>query len=237
MASALRFAIGNDRGRTDYWKVSALANGDINISRDRTGGWMHVSLHDSGHCHARSTLNGVVHDVPLTPAVVSPGVLRLLAISVHEGGARAHDEIASRREVTLVEPPGPDKTVAFNLFGVLHSVPLDDGTVITVNHEPWPGHNAMGTKFVGRIPLEIEEPGGAMDLVVVANIEGLPSLGPLPAGELSDEMRRQVMDVSDQDSLRGFVYATLDDGTLAVLDVQLQYNPPSSASLEMRRAP
>jgi len=136
----LRFGITGDGKRSSYWRVRAgMAKPELFLEHEGFGKVWHISLHVSGEWHMvtrrkeRATWD--------RPGELFPGYTR--AVGIVQPVAVAHREGPAPADVQLVSvAPDADPTT-FSLFIERPGA----------NQATWPGKNAEGTTFVGRIPL------------------------------------------------------------------------------------
>jgi hypothetical protein len=136
----IRFGITVDGKRSSYWRVrSGMKQPELFLEREAYGRQWHVTLHASGRWHMKES--GKERVAWTKPAEVVPGYTR--AVGIVPPVAVAHREDPAPEDVVLV-PVGPDaEPTTFSTFIERPGANLNG----------WPGKNAAGTTFVGRIPL------------------------------------------------------------------------------------
>lgn len=144
----IRFGLGEADGpRSGYWSVEASARGDVYVTySDIRGDKSHVSLHaDPEHWHVKVVTGEeeTMHRLPLErPPELVPGYTRALQLRMPSGLVTEGRRPVLKR-CNWVSAPSEPRFVSFDLF-------LERAGA---NLSGWPGKNAMGTGFVGRMRL------------------------------------------------------------------------------------
>jgi hypothetical protein len=198
----LCFGILSDGKRSSYWRVRAgVARPELFLEREGSGTQWHVSLHESGQWHLKE--GGQERVTWVRPGELVPGFTR--AVAIVQPVAVAHRDDAAPEGVELL-PVAPDAEPT--TFSVFMERP-------GANMKSWPGKNAMGTVFVGRISLA----GDAGTCCIVARQE------PLGPGEMtlpppSDTELAQMREIAARGTLLTMVVGSLSDGAIALIDLR-----------------
>jgi hypothetical protein len=197
----LRFGITCDGKRSSYWRVRAgMAKPELFLEHEGFGKVWHISLHVSGEWHMvtrrkeRATWD--------RPGELFPGYTR--AVGIVQPVAVAHREGPEPADVQLVSvAPDADPTT-FSLFIERPGA----------NQATWPGKNAEGTTFVGRIPLAAD--AGTCCFVALQH--------PLEPGKVelrpSDDELRQMRNWAANGVLVTTVVGELSDGAIGLIDLR-----------------
>jgi len=189
------------RGRP-IWRVRAgVARPELFLERESFGKRWHFSLHASGRWHMKE--GGQERISWARPDEVVPGYTR--AVGIVQPVAVAHRDDAAPEGVELVTVPPQAKPTTFSVFMERPGA----------NMNGWPGKNAMGTVFVGRIPLA----GDTGTCCIVARQE------PLEPGEMallrpSDTELARMREVAARGTLLTTVIGSLSDGAIALIDLR-----------------
>jgi hypothetical protein len=202
----LRFGILSDGKRSSYWRVRAgVARPELFLEREGSGKQWHFSLHASGRWHMKE--GGRERISWARPDELVPGYTR--AVAIMQPVAVAHRDDAAPEGVKLVPVPPEAEPTTFNVFIERPGA----------NMNGWPGKNAMGTAFVGRIPLA----GDAGTCCIVAHQE------PLKPGEVtlprpSDTELARMREVAARGTLLTTVIGSLSDGAIGLIDLRAARN-------------
>ena len=198
----LRFGITCDGKRSSYWRVRAgMAKPELFLEHEGFGKVWHISLHVSGEWHMvtrRKERARWDH-----PGELFPGYTR--AVGIVQPVAVAHREGPAPADVQLVSvAPDADPTT-FSLFIERPGA----------NQAVWPGKNAEGTTFVGRIPLAAD--AGTCCVVALQH--------PLEPGKVelprpSDDELRQLRHWAANGVLVTTVVGELSDGAIGLIDLR-----------------
>jgi hypothetical protein len=202
----LRFGILSDGKRSSYWRVRAgVARPELFLEREGFGKHWHLSLHQSGRWHLKE--GGKERISWARPDEVVPGYTR--AVGIVQPVAVTHRDDAAPEGMELVTVPPEAEPTTFSVFMERPGANLNG----------WPGKNAMGTVFVGRIPLA----GDAGTCCVVAHQEPLePGKVTLPHPSATDLERMR--DVAARGTLLTTVIGSLSDGAIALIDLRADRN-------------
>ena len=208
----LRFGITCDGKRSSYWRVRAgMAKPELFLEHQGFGKVWHISLHASGEWHmVTRSKERATWD---RPDELFPGYTR--AVGIVQPVAVAHRETPAPADVRLVSvAPDADPT-AFSLFIERPGA----------NQATWPGKNAEGTTFVGRIPLAAD--AGTCCVVALQH--------PLEPGKVelprpSDDELRQMRNWAANGVLVTTVVGELSDGATGLID--LRADPSVVATIE-----
>jgi hypothetical protein len=200
----LCFPITADGERSSYWRLRAgVAKPELFLEREGYGKKFHFSLHESGQWHMIERRKERI--VWARPGEVAPGYTR--AVGIVQPVAVANREDPAPDDVVLVPVAADAEPVTFSLFIERPGANLDNS---------WPGKNADGSMFVGRIRLAAD----AGTCVVVALQE------PLQPGRLeglshpSDDVLRQWRELAIRDVLVTTIIGELSDGAIALIDLK-----------------
>jgi hypothetical protein len=178
-----------------------MAKPELFMEREGYGKKWHLSLHASGQWHLMES--GKERTTRTRPPEMVPGYTR--AVGIVQPVVVAHREDPAPEGVELV-PVAPDADpMVFSLF-------LERPGA---NMNGWPGKNADGTTFVGRIPLA----AGSGTCCIV----GLPQ--PLAPGTVvrarqSDDELRQMREWAVNSVLVTTIIGDLSDGAIALIDLR-----------------
>jgi hypothetical protein len=202
----LRFGILSDGKRSSYWRVRAgVAKPELFLEREGFGKRWHLSLHASGRWHLKE--GGRERISWARPDEVVPGYTR--AVGIVQPVAVAHRDDAAPAGVELVTVPPEAEPTTFSVFMERPGA----------NTNGWPGKNAMGTAFVGRIPLS----GDAGTCCIVAKQEPLvPGQVTLPRP--SDTELARMRAVAARGTLLATVVGSLSDGAIGLIDLRADHN-------------
>jgi hypothetical protein len=158
---ALSFGITDGARYSQYWTVKTVAKrSDVYLASERTGGFLHVSLHDPSYgSHMKVTLRGPAQIVPISPTRYPPGVIRVASLFVPP--AALHYEPHGRPAVRWLPAPNEDEVWA--AFEVLVEEPG------LASETWWPGCS-VGSLLVGRLDVS----DGSTVVVVVGATTGAP---------------------------------------------------------------
>lgn len=199
----IRFGITTDGKRSSYWRLRAgVAAPELFLEREGYGKKFHFSLHASGQWHMIERRKERI--VWTRPGEVVPGYTR--AVGIVQPVAVAHREDPALEEVVLV-PVSPDsEPTTFSLFIERPGANLNNS---------WPGKNADGTTFVGRIPLA----AGAGTCCIVALQHPLQP-GRLELPRPSDDELREMRKSAASGVLVTTIIGDLSDGAIALIDLR-----------------
>ena len=207
------FAIRSDGKRSSYWRVRAgMAKPELFLEREGYGKKWHLSLHASGQWHMKEGHKERIRWAK--PGEAVPGYTRAVGIVQPVAVAHREDPAPPDRTVLVTVAPDADPTT-FSLF-----IERPGANMIG-----WPGKNAMGTIFVGRIPLA----AGAGTCCIVAHQE------PLRAGRAelprpSNAELRQMREWVVGGVLVMTIVGELSDGAITLID--LRADPSVVASID-----
>lgn len=137
----IRFGIAADSKRTPYWRVRAgMKQPGLFLEREGYGRRFHFSLHASGEWHMVEGREELISWA--RPGDVVRGYTR--AFGIVRPVATAVREDPPTEEAVLVPVPADADPTTFSIF-------IERPGANLINS--WPGKNAEGTTFVGRIPL------------------------------------------------------------------------------------
>ncbi|GLI03805.1 hypothetical protein [Phytohabitans aurantiacus] len=197
----LRFGIFVDGRRSYTWRVRAGANQpELFVERENFPRVTHVSLHASGQWYVRATRKRDLHRWP-RPNEIVPGYTRALAIVQPVVVAMLDLETPSGARLLRVGPESEPTT--FSLFIERPGA----------NMAGWPGKNAMGTAYVGRIPLA----HGAGTCCVVAHqapVSPFSATFPQPSEDELAQMRK----TAAEGKLYGTIGGDMSDGPVCLVD-------------------
>jgi hypothetical protein len=196
----LRFGIEVDGQRSYTWRVrSAVKLPQLYVERENFPHVLHLSLHTSGEW--RIEVRGREVHKWKRPAELTPGYTRALVIMQPTVVATIAQPAPTGAEILKL--PADAEPTHFDLWIERPGA----------NPQSWPGQRAMGTAFVGRIPLA----GGAGSCCVVSR------QGPIPPGSItrpkpSQEEFARMRAAAAEGHLYGTITAELEDGTVALID-------------------
>jgi hypothetical protein len=198
----LRFGVRAGDRHSQYWKVKAdSGRSDFYVSSQRTGPFLHVSLHDPryGMRVAVTLPTEESERVMEYPNPLAPGVTRLVQIVVPP--AAVSYPAPARSDVRWVV--GPDDPKIWVSFEVLSEAPEVD---------PTDGDWKHGTELVGRVP---RSDGGTIAVVVwlMSGSGGHASF--TPRGGDPDAVRAAVA----AGGVRALVHGRNPDGSLWFLEL------------------
>jgi hypothetical protein len=215
----LRFGILSDGKRSSYWRVRAgVARPELFLEREGFGKQWHLSLHESGRWHLKE--GGQERISWARPDEVVPGYTR--AVGIVQPVAVAHRDDAAPEGVELVLVPPEAEPTTFSVFMERPGA----------NMNGWPGKNAMGTAFVGRIPLA----GDAGTCCIVARQEPLAP-GQVTLPRPSDAELARMREVAGRGTLLATVVGSLGDGAIALIDLRAARNVHAPVDPEGVRRP
>ena len=201
-SSIIRFGITVDGQRSSFWRVRAgMKQPELFVEREAYGAKYHFSLHASGQWHMKES--GIERHHWAKPAEMVPGYTR--AVGIVQPVAVAHRDDPAPENVILVPVAADADPTTFSIFIERPGANLNS----------WPGKNADGTTFVGRIPMA----AGAGTCCIVALQEPLQpgqARMPRPSG---DELR-QMREWAAQGVLSLTIVGDLSDGAISLLDVR-----------------
>jgi hypothetical protein len=198
----LRFGITTEGRRSSYWRVRAgMKQPELFLEREGYGKKWHFSLHASDRWHMKEGRKERVSWAK--PDEVVPGYTR--AVGIVQPVAVAHREDSAPEGVTLIPVSLNVDPTTFSIFIERPGANLDG----------WPGKNADGTTFVGRIPLA----AAAGTCCIVALQEPLQP-GRLELPRPSDDELRQMRLWAVQGVLVTTVIGKLSDGAIALIDLR-----------------
>jgi hypothetical protein len=198
----LRFGITTEGRRSSYWRVRAgMKQPELFLEREGYGKKWHFSLHASKRWHMKEGRKERLRWAK--PDEVVPGYTR--AVAILQPVAVAHREESAPEGVTLIRVSLDADPTTFSIFIERPGANLNG----------WPGKNADGTTFVGRIPLA----AGAGTCCIVALQEPLQP-GRLEFPRPSDDELRQMRRWSVQGVLVTTIIGELSDGAIALIDLR-----------------
>jgi hypothetical protein len=198
----LRFGITVDGKRSSYWRLRAgMAKPELFLEREGYGKKWHFSLHASGPWHMKES--GKQQLMWTKPAGMVPGYTR--AVGIIQPVAVAHRDDPAPEDVELVAVAPDAEPTTFSIFIERPGANLSG----------WPGENADGTTFVGRIPLAAR----AGTCVVGALQEPLQP-GRVEMPRPSDDELRQMREWAVNGVLVTTVIGELDGGAIALIDLR-----------------
>jgi hypothetical protein len=198
----IEFGITTDGKRSSYWCLRAgMKRPELFLEREAYGKSWHVSIHASGRWHMKENRKERV--TWTKPNEVVSGYTR--AVGIVQPVAVAHREDQAPGEVVLV-PVTPDaQPTTFSVFIERPGANLNS----------WPGKNADGTTFVGRVPLA----AGAGTCCIVA-LQGPLQPGRLDLPRPTDDELRQMREWAANDVLVTTIVGDLSDGAIALIDLR-----------------
>ena len=192
-----------------------MAKPELFFEREGYGKKWHLSLHASGQWHMKES--GKERVTWTKPPEIVPGYTRAV-------------EIVQPVVVAFREDPAPSD-VEF-----VHVAPDAEPTVFSVfierpgaNMDGWPGQNAMGTAFVGRMPMA----GDAGTCCIVAVQAPLPP-GRFEGARPTDDELRQIQEWAVEGVLVMTIVGNMSDGAIALIDLRAD---PSVFAIDQRGAP
>ncbi|MBP2321491.1 hypothetical protein JOF56_001876 [Kibdelosporangium banguiense] len=206
-ASDIRFGIEVDGKRSRCWRVRAGARlPELYVEREGLERAAHISLHASGRWHLKVERNQVRQWV--RPTELTPGYTRALVIS--QSVSVATIELAAHPTAKLICVTPDSEPVHFNIFIERPGA----------NLHGWPGKNAMGSTFVGRIELA-NDVGTCCVVAHQGPIQPGSANFPAPAPAVREQMKEAARD----GHLYGTVMFKADDGTAGFLDGKFSVEP------------
>jgi hypothetical protein len=198
----IRFGIVTDSKRSSYWRVRAgMKVPELFLEREGHGKQWHFSLHASDQWHMKERRKERLSWAKPREAV--PGYTR--AVGVVLPTSVAHRVDPALEDVMLV-PVAPDaEPTTFSIFMERPGA----------NLHGWPGKNADGTTFVGRIPLAAD----AGTCCIVALQEPLPP-GRAEFSRPNDDELRLMRQWAVQEVLVATLVGELGDGAIALIDLR-----------------
>jgi len=203
----VRFGITSKGKRSGCWRLrSGVAKPELFLEREGQGRQWHFSLHESGRWHMKE--NGKPLFFWARPPEVVPGYTR--AIGIVQPVAVAHHDERAPGDVVLIPVSPETQAVAFSVYFERPGA----------NMNGWPGKNADGTLFVGRMPLA-QDTGTCC---IIAKHEALqPSMsltGPRPSGAELERMRQ----IAATGMLAITIIGELADGAIGLIDLRADEN-------------
>jgi hypothetical protein len=207
------FGITVDGKRSSYWRLRAgVKQPEVFLEREGYGKKFHFSLHASGRWHMKEGRHERI--TWARPGEVVPGYTR--AVGIVQPVAVAHRADPAPDDVVLVPAADDAEPTTFSLFIERPGANLNNS---------WPGKDADGTSFVGRIPLA----AGAGTCCIVARREPLqPGRTEFPRP--TDDELRQIREVAARGSLITTIIGELTDGAIALID--LRADPSVAATID-----
>lgn len=210
----VRFGITSDGKRSACWRLrSGVAKPELFLEREGQGRRWHFSLHESGTWHMKEDRK------PLffwsRPPEVAPGYTR--AIGIVQPVAVAHLDMPADDDVVLIPVSQETQAVAFSVYLERPGANLNG----------WPGKNADGTLFVGRMPMA-QDTGTCC---IIAKHEPLqPStalIGPRPSAAELERLRQ----IAASGTLMATVIGDLADGAIGLIDLRADESVLASTRL------
>jgi hypothetical protein len=177
-----------------------MAKPELFLEREGYGKKWHFSLHASGKWHMK--FHGQESVRWDRPDELTPGYVRAVGIIQPVAVARREDPLPADAVLVSV-PPDAEPTV----FSVFIELP-------GANMNGWPGKNAMGALFIGRIPLA----ANAGTCCIVAHQEEVP-LNQAHFPRPSDAELRQMREWAVDGVLAATIVGDMSDGAIAMLDL------------------
>jgi hypothetical protein len=198
----LCFGITTGGKRSSYWRLRAgMAKPELFLERESYGKQWHFSLHASGQWHMKEGRRERLSWAK--PNEMVPGYTR--AVGIVQPVAMIHRETPATEGVMLI-PVAPDADPT--TFSVFIERPGS-------NLNGWPGKNADGTIFVGRIPLAA---GTGTCCIVALQVPLAPGKVDLPRP--SDAELRQMREWAIGGVLVSTIIGKLNDGAIALIDLR-----------------
>lgn len=120
MSREVRFGVRDGDRHSQYWTVRAAARRpDIYVSSQRTGGFLHVSVHDPAyglHVKVQSPQGEVKHVRP-HPEPLARGVTRLVQLRVPKSAA-TYEAPTGRNVGWVAAPDDPEFWVSFEILAL-----------------------------------------------------------------------------------------------------------------------
>jgi len=199
----IKFGIATDGKRSSYWRLRAgVKQPELFLEREAHGKRWHFSLHASGQWHMKES--GKARATWTTPAEVVPGYTR--AIGIVEPVVVANREDAAPEDVVLVPVAGDADPTVFSIFIERLGANLNNS---------WPGKNADGSLFVGRIPMAA---GTGTCCVVAVQAPLQPRRAEMPRP--TDDALRQMREWAVNGVLVTTVIGEFTDGAIALIDLR-----------------
>lgn len=198
----IKFGITTDGKRSSYWRLRAgMKRPELFLEREAYGKNWHFSMHASDRWHMKENRK---ERVPWTkPNEVVSGYTR--AVGIVQPVAVAHREDQAPGDVVLV-PVAPDaQPTTFSVFIERPGANLNG----------WPGKNADGTTFVGRVPLA----AGTGTCCIVALQQPLQP-GRLNLPRPTDDELRQMREWAVNGVLGTTIVGEFSDGAIALIDLR-----------------
>jgi hypothetical protein len=198
----IEFGITTDGKRSSYWRLRAgVKRPELFLEREAYGKRWHFSMHASGRWHMKESRKARVSWTK--PNEVVAGYTR--AVGIVQPVAVAHREDQAPSEVVLV-PVAPDaQPTTFSVFIERPGANLNS----------WPGKNADGAAFVGRISLA----AGAGTCCIVA-VQGPLQPGRLDLPRPTDDELRRMREWAANDVLVITIVGDFSDGAIALIDLR-----------------
>jgi hypothetical protein len=199
----VRFGITPDGKRSACWRLrSGMAQPELFLERESQGRRWHFSLHESGQWHMKE--NGQALFCWSRPPEVVPGYTR--AIGIVQPVAVAHHDEPAPEDVVLVPVTPEAQAVAFSVYFERPGANLNG----------WPGKNADGTLFVGRIPMA----QGAGTCCIIAKHEPLQPSIPLTGARPSNAELERLRPIAATGVMATTIIGELADGAIGLIDLR-----------------
>jgi hypothetical protein len=195
-AREVRFGVSDGRRFSQYWTVKSLARPELVIAGNRTGKFLHLTMHeDPASWHIKVTLpTGMVEHAWEPPKEIGPGLRRLVRLLVPVEAVR-HGPPTRSSDVVWYAAPDEQTWVEFT---ILHSIQGD--------------LQVRNADVLGRVRLADASTAVAIARIIPAE----PGTATLPVPD-PDELRRLW---AQSDTLAALVHGTHDDGCLWFLQLQ-----------------
>lgn len=179
-----------------------MAKPELFLEREGQGRRWHFSLHESGTWHLKENRK------PLffwsRPPEVVPGYTR--AIGIMQPVAVAHHDVPADDAVVLIPVSPETQAVAFSVYFERPGANLNG----------WPGKNADGTLFVGRMPMA-QHTGTCC--IIAKHEPLLPSI-PLTGPRPSDAELERLRQIAATGMLATTIIGELADGAIGLIDLR-----------------
>jgi hypothetical protein len=201
----VRFGITSDGKRSACWRLrSGMAKPELFLEREGQGRHWHFSLHERGQWHMKE--NGKPLFRWRRPPEVVPGYTR--AVGIVQPIAVAHHNEPAPDDVVLIPVSPETQAVAFSVYFERPGANLNG----------WPGKNADGTLFVGRMPMA-QDTGTCC---IIAKHEPLqpsiPLTGPRPSNAELERMRQ----IAATGTLATTIIGEQADGAIGFIDLRME---------------
>jgi hypothetical protein len=173
------------------------------IEREDHGALWHLSLHESGQWHLKLRGEERVHWI--RPGEIAPGFTRAVGIVLPV--TVIHKDIPAPVDLRLIAVDEDSEPTAFNLFIELPGA----------NLHSWPGKNAIGTAYVGRMPLA----AGAGTVCIVANHEPIEQSS-INSRRPSEEDLAWMRESAARGSLYMTVIGRMADGGISLVEIRAE---------------